>query len=240
MRTPRSHAFTLIELLVVVAIIALLLAILLPTLGAARAKGQRVKCESNLRTIGHALQFYLAENRDKFPDAPFYGCLGYQGRSLYHALLGSQTPESQRPMNRYFGVTDNPFAGGPQVEHKRNDAFECPSDRGDAYFQLTGKFFVEHGTSYTYASEIAEFPVPTFGVASCRALPATQLRFPHKKIVFQEPVFNPSFNVDDPRANWHASGRHHGNLLFADGHVDFHYTRIYDPNAVPNENAVYY
>ena len=83
----RRRAFTLIELLVVVAIIALLLAMLLPALSGA-ARSQRVKCQANLRTIGHAVQFYLTENRDAFPDAPFYGCLGYIGRSMYHALLG--------------------------------------------------------------------------------------------------------------------------------------------------------
>ena len=236
----RRRAFTLIELLVVVAIIALLLAMLLPALSGARARAQRVKCQANLRTLGHAVQFYLTENRDAFPDAPFYGCLGYIGRSMYHALLGSQTPEHLRPMNRYFGVEDNMVGDGPQVERKRNDAFECPSDRGDAYFKLPCKYFVEHGTSYVYASEIAEFPVPTFGVQSCRRLRLSDLRFTPKKIVFQEPVFNPSFDLNDPRSDWHLTGRHHGNLLFGDTHVDFQFPQILDPLAVPNVNEAYY
>ena len=51
---------------------------------------------------------------------------------MYHAPLGSQTPEHLRPMNRYFGVEDDTVGDGPQVERKRNDLFECPSDRGDA------------------------------------------------------------------------------------------------------------
>ena len=242
----RRRAFTLIELLVVVAIIALLLAMLLPALSGARARSQRVKCQANLRTIGHAVQFYLTENRDAFPDAPFYGCLGYIGRSMYHALLGSQTPEHLRPMNRYFGVEDNIVGEGPQVERKRNDLFECPSDRGDAYvyFNLPGKFFLEHGTSYTYASWIAEFPVPTFGVQSCRNLRISDVRFTPKKIVFQEPVFNPSFyppyQAADSRADWHFAGRPHGNLLFADGHVDFQFAQIFEMYAVPSENEPYY
>jgi len=237
---PQRRAFTLIELLVVVAIIALLLAMLLPALHGARARTQRVKCQSNLRTIGHGVQFYLTDSGDAFPDAPFYGCLGYIGRSQYHALLGSQIPEDLRPMNRYFGVEYDLVGDGPQVERKRNDLFECPADRGDAYFKLSGKYFVEHGTSYTYASEIAEFPVPTFGVLSCRKLRLAAVRFPAKKIVFQEPVFNPSFDLSDPRADWHHSGRHHGNLLFADGHVDFLFTKIFDVLAVPDENEAYY
>jgi prepilin-type N-terminal cleavage/methylation domain-containing protein/prepilin-type processing-associated H-X9-DG protein len=237
---PRRWAFTLIELLVVVAIIALLVSILLPTLSAARARSQRVRCQVHLRTIGHAVQFYLSENQDTFPDAPFYGCLGYIGRSTYHALLGSQIPESQRPMNRYFSVEDDPLGDGRQVQRKRNDSFECPADRGDAYFKPAGKYFVEHGTSYVYASEIAEFPVPTFGVMSCRNRRITTIRFTSKKIVFQEPVFNPSFDLGDPRSSWHYSGRHHGNLLFADGHVDFQFTQIFDLLAPPDENNPYY
>ena len=236
----RRRAFTIIELLVVVAIIAVLLAILLPSLGQARARAKLLQCQTHLRTIGHAVEFYVGDNRDIYPDAPFYGCLGYRGRSPYHALLGSQDPESRRPMNRYFGVEDNTVGDEFQVERKHKDLFECPSDRGDAYFKLAGKYFVEHGTSYVYASEIKEFPVPTFGVLSCRGLPRSRIKFAAKKIVFQEPVFNPSFDLNDDRARWHHQGRHHGNLLFADGHVEFLFTQIFDVQARPDENEVYY
>ncbi|MFQ5807924.1 MAG: type II secretion system protein, partial [Phycisphaerae bacterium] len=90
----RKRTFTLVELLVVVGIIAALLAMLAPTLSRARAQSKLVRCQSNLRTIGHGVQFYLDDNRDFFPGAPFYGCLGYVGRSVYHAVLGSQIPES--------------------------------------------------------------------------------------------------------------------------------------------------
>ncbi len=236
----RRRAFTLIELLVVVAIIALLIAILLPSLANARAQAKRVKCEAGLRGIGHTVAFYLQDNRDTLPEAEFYGCLGYIGRSQYHALLGSQIPESRRPLNRYFGVADSPLTSGVQVEFMRNDAFECPADQGDAYFQLSGEYFVEHGTSYTYASDCAVYPIPTFGVRSCRSLRLSDVKYTAKKIVFQEPVFNPSFDVTDPRAQWHFRGRPHGNLLFADGHVEFRFCSLFDVLAPPDENNPYY
>jgi prepilin-type N-terminal cleavage/methylation domain-containing protein len=57
----RQHGFTLIELLVVVAIIALLIAILLPSLGRARDRAKLTACASNLRQLGVASGVYAAE-----------------------------------------------------------------------------------------------------------------------------------------------------------------------------------
>jgi len=63
----RSKAFTLIELLVVVAIIALLISILLPSLARAREIAKRTVCSSNLRGIGQAMKTYANDNADWYP-----------------------------------------------------------------------------------------------------------------------------------------------------------------------------
>ncbi|MBI1367572.1 MAG: prepilin-type N-terminal cleavage/methylation domain-containing protein [Planctomycetes bacterium] len=63
-RPMRRHAFTLIELLVVVTIIALLIAILLPSLNKARATSRMIVCAANLKQFGIAANIYAAENRD--------------------------------------------------------------------------------------------------------------------------------------------------------------------------------
>lgn len=63
----RLRAFTLIELLVVVAIIALLISILLPSLNRAREQAKTTACLSNLRSVGQAIWTYSAAYDGRLP-----------------------------------------------------------------------------------------------------------------------------------------------------------------------------
>jgi len=73
LRTPMSPRprhepqFTLIELLAVIGIIALLLAMLLPTLGLVREKARKNACLGNLRQIGVAVNCYVTDNKSFLP-----------------------------------------------------------------------------------------------------------------------------------------------------------------------------
>jgi len=62
-----NRGFTLIELLVVIAIIAILAAMLLPSLAKAKEKAKRVQCLNNVHQIYIALHMYAGDFREKLP-----------------------------------------------------------------------------------------------------------------------------------------------------------------------------
>ncbi len=63
----KRNGFTLIELLVVISIIALLVGILLPALGAARKAALDIQCKNQLRQFGIAFMAFATDNRDHLP-----------------------------------------------------------------------------------------------------------------------------------------------------------------------------
>ena len=66
--SSRVRAFTLVELLAVIAIVGILSAILIPTIGRARASAHNSTCQGNLRQIGLAVNLFLNE-RGIYPPA---------------------------------------------------------------------------------------------------------------------------------------------------------------------------
>ena len=72
-RIKSGQAFTLTEMLVVIAVIAILVALLLPVLSAARERGRRVKCINNLKQTGIALQLYADDHADQLPGPIWQG-----------------------------------------------------------------------------------------------------------------------------------------------------------------------
>ncbi len=101
----RATAFTLIELLVVISIIALLIAILLPTLGTARDEARRVKCIGQVQQIMTASHNYAADFRGWFPHRG--------GGAAWAWAMDGQTDLHDSFIEPYFG--------------DRRDVMFCPS-----------------------------------------------------------------------------------------------------------------
>ena len=111
----RSSAFTLIELLVVISIIALLIAILLPALGAARRSARDMQCLSNQRQIGVGLYGYSVENKDFLPISYFDGNSTYADQTDWAVQIASYMTDS--------GVDDYGEGGQDQP----SPGIQCPS-----------------------------------------------------------------------------------------------------------------
>lgn len=89
----KSRAFTLIELLVVVAIIALLISILLPSLSRARELSKRTVCSANLRGIGQAMYIYAQDDPQIFP-AVFQDCTVANNLHLWYPQDRTSAPST--------------------------------------------------------------------------------------------------------------------------------------------------
>src|SRR5262245_7633054 len=96
-RSSPESAFTLVELLVVIGIIAVLIGILLPALGRARAQSQTVACLANLRSIGQAINIDAVQNKQSLP-------IGYWDG------IGPDKSEATPTSTAYFNVAAAPNA----------------------------------------------------------------------------------------------------------------------------------
>jgi len=119
-RRPGMSAFTLIELLVVISIISLLVSILLPALGKARAAAQGVQCLSNIRGIGLAYNMYTDMAKGYFPPRSSRGATNPNGfwpnapqnqwmSPTYHMSLAGLLPKNRDTGGMSGGTSYTPI-----------------------------------------------------------------------------------------------------------------------------------
>ena len=208
-------AFTLVELLVVIGIIAVLLAILLPSLNRAREKARMVQCASNLRQLGTAAVMYANENKGVFP-----GIADQPRPDDWIHWRGSP------PNNDLQNSALAPHLGKPVSPA----VFRCPSDPWETHTPRGGFHPYPYFNSYSMNCFIGTGPF-------AKGLRMTQVRNSAEKILFleeDERTINDGLWLPPLTGGYidYVSDRHEirrrvndlkgrGNCAFVDGHVDF-------------------
>ena len=227
-RENRPAGFTLVELLVVIAVIAVLMAVLLPVVRSARDRAKRLGCQSNLRNLATAWKLYLEDH-----DGRFYQ--GFRANADYGGWVGLKG-WSPRPLNPYVASGLKPTLDTPESA----GVFCCPADRGG----IPGVFWSEKtfqafGTSYqTNIFLIGQNRCGTFSSGTAVLDREIDKRLPN--VHRDQGLVNPArllligdfgwINQWDPEphiyeelkemAEWHNKPDCH-NLAFLDGHVAF-------------------
>jgi prepilin-type processing-associated H-X9-DG protein len=201
----KIKAFTLIELLVVVAIIEVLVALLLPALGAAREKARTAVCLSQLRQLGLAFEYYTQANNDYLPGSRCNPQL-----TTWYDLIGNMGIPGLGARDKILICPSNPKIWG--------DIDVTPPDPSTNYAQPASI-----GNSFRYQAWRmgTNCWIPLYR--------ASEIQEPTKKIQLIDGGYHPTIPVVDyllpPRriiyhyyiAQIHTNG---ANSLFMDGHAE--------------------
>jgi prepilin-type N-terminal cleavage/methylation domain-containing protein/prepilin-type processing-associated H-X9-DG protein len=220
--------FTLLEVLVVVAIIAMLVAILVPSVARARQQTRKVQCQSNLKQIATAWELYFHDSKDRLMRGTNkeYNYGGRQGNGS-NAYGKNPNQPVLKPLNNYFKLGQITRVGG--------EVFSCPSDTGTRFVRPSA--FTYYGTSY-YPNNLligqnqVTIPPGDPCEAACglwtgvnrkiAKLTRAGIQDGSRVILIGDyswlDNWDPSVSTDFPY--WHQTRAMH-NLAFVDGHVEF-------------------
>lgn len=228
----RSRGLTLVELLVVSAILTILMALLLPTLGAARAKARRVECMSRLKQWNVAFTTF-AEDNDGWIARECYEPLGEVTINNWSQVKGKIQPDGSsdsrdvwyNALPYYTGQAPTLVYAAPPDRREffdRGHLIHCPSARFPKQAFLTTYMFPLF--SLAMNSQLIQTG-PTI------KLSAIEQRDSARTVVFLDNLLEGEAKVHPAQESTHLGqpgayatrfgARHQrgGNLAFADGHV---------------------
>ena len=193
-----KRGFTLIEVLVVVAIIALLVSILLPSLSRAREQTRAVTCSVNMRTCYQALLMYAQTSNDCFPwdatpvkrDNPHSPPAGANPWEFFHKIIQKGTPSRFTQWEKCPRITSPPA----NKFYASLDWYLCPKDQyyhtssqtAERVFPDGSVMEVEYMLSYCVTYRVGYYDATWNGTATILPYKMSSVRPPSDKVIFSE------------------------------------------------------
>lgn len=198
------RAFSFADFLVVLAVLAVLLAVLVPVLARSKAKARKAVCQANLGQVSRAIFLYAEDNQKTLPYP-----------------VASQPPGVwwwyKEQVKGYIGMK------GPSTTRDR--VFACPSDRGYADDEKARPFFLNQKFDYgSYVFNGVNLP----GVPNLAGRELDTIISPAKTLLVMEWTAHAPLSWHDSRtgkANFPFYNDAQSVVAFVDGRVD--YIKIY-------------
>ena len=226
----RPGAFTLIEMLLVISIIAILISMLLPALGKAKANGRAVVCKSNLRQQSIGIQAYADITRH-YPGAHTWS----------HNTPGNNWIVWAPRLREYTDGHSTEWFWCPEAQENSKWDLKFGSGLPAKYGYRADEVRLEWFTPFSYGYNnwgTRDFGVPQYGLGGLTEhpdwgeLPVQRVRQPANMIAIGDSqvdgVWDAFIDTDQPPE--YPATRHPGesaNLGFADGHVESNQLNVF-------------